>query len=477
MNTTPRPRLSRRSRRPGLALGIVGVLGALPLATLWLGGNSLAQRTAGNDLVSIQNVNTPVLSTRRAAQNIVNEISRQALSNDLSSVTEKIPAKACLKVSRGNTPIFDKRSDVQLIPGSNQKIVTAAVAAILLPATTVFTTRVFGQVDGSKVAGNILLVGGGDPLLTTSDYAKMEKFPTLKPTSLEELAQRVFESGVRSIEGSVVGSDELLSSSRYVDSWGSGVRGIEGGPLGALMVNDGVVVSNPIKPDDPSLAAATEFTRVLRNVGITVNGSPASNGKMTDNTTEIAKIDSAPLIDVIAEMLTNSDNNTAEILLRHIGLAHNGKGTTESGLEASSQLLKSWGFTGFTLKDGSGLSRDNRLSCSLLISLLTRAELSQIFDRGLATAGTTGTLSDTFTKSPVAGLLRAKTGTLLNVKTLSGYLPQKAGSHLYFALILNGTAIADQGNYRPIWDELGTSLSRYPARILTSALGVIPSSP
>jgi D-alanyl-D-alanine carboxypeptidase/D-alanyl-D-alanine-endopeptidase (penicillin-binding protein 4) len=240
------------------------------------------------------------------------------------------------------------------------------------------------------------------------------------------------------------------------------------------MVNDGVVVANPIKPDDPSLAAATEFTRVLRNIGIVVTGVPASNGKVVEGTSEIAKIDSAPLIDVIAEMLTNSDNNTAEILLRHIGFAHNGNGTTESGLEATSALLKSWGFTNFTLKDGSGLSRDNRLTCSLLVSLLTRPELASMFSHGLATAGTTGTLSDTFIKSPVVGLLRAKTGTLLNVKTLSGFLPQKTGSPLHFALMLNGPAIADQGNYRPLWDALGLSLSQYPARSLTAAFGVLP---
>jgi D-alanyl-D-alanine carboxypeptidase/D-alanyl-D-alanine-endopeptidase (penicillin-binding protein 4) len=474
MTSTARPSKQRRTRRPGLVLGVVGVLGALPLITLWLGGSSLAQRTAGNDVVSIAGLNTPVLSSRRVAQNIVDEISRDALANDLSNVASKIPSKACLKVARGNSVTYEKRADLLLIPGSNQKIVTAAAAATLLPPSTVFTTRVFGKVDGSKVAGNITLVGGGDPLLTTSDYAQMEKFPTLQRTSLETLAQRVFAAGIRTVEGSVVGNDDALSQSRYVDSWGSGVRGIEGGPLGALMVNDGVVVSNPIKPDDPSLAAATEFTRVLRKLGVEVTGEASSKGAVPNGDSEIASIASAPLVDVIAEMLTNSDNNTAEILLRHIGFAHNGKGTTESGLEATSQLLNKWGFTNYVLKDGSGLSRDNRLTCSLLVSLLSRPELSAVFDHGLATAGTTGTLSDTFNKSPVAGKLRAKTGTLLNVKSLSGYLPQKDESTLIFALILNGTAIADQGNYRPLWEALGLSLSRYPARSLTAAFGVLP---
>ena len=114
------------------------------------------------------------------------------------------------------------------------------------------------------------------------------------------------------------------------------------------------------------------------------------------------------------------------------------------------------------------------MTWSLLVSLLSRPELTAVFGHGLATAGTTGTLSDTFNKSPVAGKLRAKTGTLLNVKSLSGYLPQKEGNALYFAFILNGTAIADQGNYRPLWDALGLDLSRYPARSLSAAFGVLP---
>lgn len=460
MNKAPRPTSSRRSRRPGLVLGVVAVLGALPLITLWLGGHSLAQRTAGKDLVSIGALNTPVLSTRRTAQNIVNEISRDALANDLSNVAEKLPAKACLKVSRGRTAIFNKRSDLQLIPGSNQKIVTAAAAATLLPEATVFTTRVFGKVDGSKVAGNILLVGGGDPLLTTSDYAKMEKFPTLKRTSLEALAQRVFDAGVRTVDGSVVGNDDLLSRSRYVDSWGSGVRGVEGGPLGALMVNDGVVVSNPIKPDDPSLAAATEFTRALRNVGIVVTGEPSSNGKLVEGASEIAKSDSAPLIDVIAEMLTNSDNNTAELILKEIGLARLSAGTRVAGAQVVQSVLQEFGLPtdGLVIVDGSGLDRGNRATCSLFASVLERDGGFGVLGNGLAIAGQTGTLRDLLGDSVAGERLRAKTGTLTGAKALSGYVvyaPEKAAT---FALILNGSGVSNQGEYRPIWNGLANAL-------------------
>ena len=129
MTETSRPSRQRRTRRPGLVLGVVGVLGALPFVTLWLGGNSLAQRTAGNNVVSIKSLTTPVLSSRRAAQNIVDEISQEELAQDLSGLAEKLPGKACLQVARGNSVVYEKRTDLLLIPGSNQKIVTAAAAA------------------------------------------------------------------------------------------------------------------------------------------------------------------------------------------------------------------------------------------------------------------------------------------------------------------------------------------------------------
>ena len=103
-------------RRPGLVLGVVGVLGALPFVTLWLGGNSFAQRTAGNNVVSIKSLTTPVLSSRRAAQNIVDEISQEELAQDLSGLAEKLPGKACLQVARGNSAVYEKRTDLLLIP-------------------------------------------------------------------------------------------------------------------------------------------------------------------------------------------------------------------------------------------------------------------------------------------------------------------------------------------------------------------------
>ncbi|MGA1419299.1 MAG: D-alanyl-D-alanine carboxypeptidase, partial [Ilumatobacteraceae bacterium] len=80
--------------------------------------------------------------------------------------------------------------------------------------------------------------------------------------------------------------------------------------------------------------------------------------------------------------------------------------------------------------------------------------------QGLAVAGTTGTLKDVLTSGPASGRVRAKTGTLRNVKSLSGFFPTRDGA-ISFALILNDTGVANQSAYRPLWNGLVQSLATY----------------
>lgn len=79
----------------------------------------------------------------------------------------------------------------------------------------------------------------------------------------------------------------------------------------------------------------------------------------------IAKIDSLPLSDIVAEMLTNSDNNTAELLVKELGFATTGVGSRQAGLEVMKAKLVEWGIPldALTFVDGSGLDRGNRLTC------------------------------------------------------------------------------------------------------------------
>ena len=154
---------------------------------------------------------------------------------------------------------------------------------------------------------------------------------------------------------------------------------------------------------------------------------------------ELAAIESAPLADVVGEMLANSDNNTAEMLVKELGFDDSGAGTREAGLAVIERTLAEWAVdtAPMVFADGSGLSPDNRATCTALLSVLQRSDPDGPIGAGLPIAGQTGTLSDIFVDHPIAGRLLGKTGTLSNppfnqdppgVKALAGLCRRRGWS-------------------------------------------------
>jgi D-alanyl-D-alanine carboxypeptidase/D-alanyl-D-alanine-endopeptidase (penicillin-binding protein 4) len=454
-------------------VAIIGVVGLVPFASMWIIGSTLANRTVAKNAAPVEQPEAPILSVRRAPKSLSVDIAVRNLDNTLDALEESLPSGSCLRVDAGGRVASAVRSTETFEPASNVKIITAAVALEALPATTVFTTRVLGVNQAGTVTGNLVLKGGGDPLLSTKDFLPTEKYPKTTPTLLDTLADQVVALGITSISGAVVGDESYLDNTRYMVGWGSGIRGVEGGPLGALLVNDGVVVSDPIKPDNPAIAAAREFTRLLRARGVRIGGDPKTASKADAVLPELTSINSAPLSSVLAEMLSNSNNNSAELLLRHVGLAVKQLGTSTAGLEVVAEWLKKMKFDDTVIKDGSGLSRGSRISCSTLTTILEQTPKDSVLRTGLAVAGKTGTLSDAFQGTPIQGKFLGKTGTLTNVKTLSGLLPVSDTDAVFAALMLNGAGLADQGNYRPLWNRLANAIGSYPDAPPTDDLGVV----
>ena len=94
-----------------------------------------------------------------------------------------------------------------------------------------------------------------------------------------------------------------------------------------------------------------------------------------------------------------------------------------------------------------------------MTQLLERDGQDGLVTTALATAGKTGTLRDVFLSGPGSGTMRAKTGTLNGVKSLSGMFPLDDGRSTVFALIMNGSGVSTINYYRPIWNDLVTALS------------------
>ena len=149
--------------------------------------------------------------------------------------------------------------------------------------------------------------------------------PVVNPTSLDALADAVVAAGVERVEGAVVGDASRYDDEWYVPSWSADIRGIEGGPYDALLVNDARVTGDPQRAADPAEAAAREFSQLLAQRGVTVAGTPRAG--TADGAAEVvAVVDSTPLRAVVGEMLATSDNNTAELLVKEIGQAAGARG-------------------------------------------------------------------------------------------------------------------------------------------------------
>lgn len=464
-----------------LTLASLLMIGAVPLTLLWRVSSTTAK--AVNSVASVAAsdavVVTPVFSARRLPATLSGETRRGGLRNTLRSLTKRLPVESCLVVDVEGRRIVAFNGAKALMPASSLKLLVAAAALDVLGSDFQFTTNLRGVVSNGIVSGDVWLVGGGDPLLTLGNYTSTEVHPTLSPTRIETLVDGLVASGVTSISGSVVGDESRYDAERYTPSLGLGVRSTEVGPLGALLINDGVILTSPIKPDNPALSSAIEFTRVLTERGISVAGAPKT-GKASADLPVIASVASAPLTAVIAEMLTNSDNNTAELLLKEIGLASSSQGTRIAGIAGVRAALAklSVSVDGLAMTDGSGLDRSNRASCLTLQSVLTSDGGFGVLAGGLALAGRSGTLSDLFTDSSVKGIMRAKTGTLTGAKALAGvvpYSPKDGQQAIIFTLLLNGSGVSNQGSYRPIWSGITEAFAKFSSHPNASEIAPLPA--
>jgi D-alanyl-D-alanine carboxypeptidase/D-alanyl-D-alanine-endopeptidase (penicillin-binding protein 4) len=132
------------------------------------------------------------------------------------------------------------------------------------------------------------------------------------------------------------------------------------------------------------------------------------------------------------------------VLLRHVGLAAEGEGSSDAGSQGVRRILESQGvpLRSSVLYDGSGLSRDNRLDPRVLVDVLRLAmdpghpQLRAVLT-GLPVAGFTGSLADRMDLGPPEGRgrVRAKTGTLTGVTSLAGIAADVDGNAMVFVLM------------------------------------------
>ena len=455
--------MGRGTGRPSASTALVGALG-LALAGLALGpvaGPAAARPRAATGLapappgvppvvlpatdVSPQTTAPPVDPALDAA--LTAALRSKALGTDVTvSVLDVASGKVL--VGRGDTRPQQ--------PASSLKVLTAVTVLQTYGADARLTTAAVTGATPSEV----VLVGGGDATLTRAPAStvSLPAGQAARPASMAALAAAT--ATALKAEGltrvTLKADDTLFTGPRTAEGWpASYVASGVVSPVSALSVDGGRTGAAVRTRDaDPALAAARYVAQRLAAAGVTVTGT-VGRGSAPASAVALASVQSPTMADLVERMLTQSDDDLAEALAHLAGAKAGGSASFVGGVAATTSVLTSLGVPteGVRLSDGSGLSAVDHVPALTMVRTLAAAATDAPASgqdtgvlwpttSGLPVAGVTGTLADRFATpgtSSGRGVVRAKTGTLTGVNSLSGLVRDRQGRLLAFSFIADGS--------------------------------------
>ncbi|MEM8945589.1 MAG: D-alanyl-D-alanine carboxypeptidase [Planctomycetota bacterium] len=371
----------------------------------------------------------------------------QVLDTDVTARRTTVSLKV-VDLESGDV-LYDRFGDRLFTPASNLKIYTSACALDLFGPEHSFPTRIVGRVDDGEqaVVGDVTIVGGGNAMLSTAD--------------LRLLAVRVANDwNVRHVHGQVVVDNSRYSDVRLGPGWMWDDQPYYFNMRVTPLMVDFNVQKLPGKFDadgDPVRRAVTnpedwiasELSAMLRQHGVEFETSEAQG---TSGKQRTITYDGTPLHETLRHFNHVSENAVGEVLLHEIAIA---KGVKRPTWADGSKLITTWllekaGLAkgSFRLDDGSGLSRYNLISADSstnLLAFMRQHKHYQVFFKALPA----------YQVKTASGesqyLVRAKSGGMSGVSTISGYLQTLQGRQLAFSLLANGFI----GSNRPVRELRG----------------------
>ncbi len=401
-------------------------------------------------------------------------------------------------------------------PASAQKILTSVVALDKLGAEFRWKTGVFAnkQIESGTLDGDLILYGQGAP--------------DLSDEGIENLANQLKSKGLQKIKGNIIGDESYFKGDTIGDGWAWGeLQWYYGAEASALSVNlnyvdldlqDGkpkasnavMQTSGEVKPaqdveaigvkrelgankvyvwgegktldvrvavQNPALWSATILKEALQKKGISVEGEAksanwtAENKFAPENATELAKVESKTLGEIVRKMNKDSVNLYAELILRTLGKKFGDTAPDENPKmqkvrgddSAGASVVKKWltennvATDEIKIHDGSGLSRLDFVTPEALgraLVFASQSKFAEVFRNSLPIAGTDGTLRGRL--GNVSGKIAAKTGSIMYVNALSGYANNERETLAFVILCNNETRKADSSS---VIDAIASSLA------------------
>lgn len=351
---------------------------------------------------------------------------------------------------RGDT-LYAHNAALLMVPASNMKIITSSVALTRLGADFRFSTTfaAHGSISNGVLNGDLVVTGRGDP--TLSDHMRGSA-----RAAMDTLADSIVAHGVRVITGHIYSGADNFPGPHVGAGWDwDDLDASYGAGVDELLFNEGmsrVVVhmsngdslvksapsSDPTQDYLKELEFALQSRGVRSGLGVAESVLPHDDVPLDTLFTE----HSVPLRDILPYFLKPSQNQIGEVLMRTIGLENTGVGVADSGIAVAARQLTAWGIPrdGYELHDGSGMARADLISPETIVRIFDRMQTSPDFEsfyNALPIAGVDGTVAQRMRGTSAANNVRAKTGSLQWVRSLSGYVTDGDGDRLIFSVLAN----------------------------------------
>jgi D-alanyl-D-alanine carboxypeptidase/D-alanyl-D-alanine-endopeptidase (penicillin-binding protein 4) len=339
------------------------------------------------------------------------------------------------------TPLFSWKPAVPRVLASNVKLFTTAAALDRFGVDGAFETQVVTDAEinpDGVLKGDLWLRGGGDPAFGTLAYVR--KHYGAVAGSVEDLVDQLSGLGLTAVRGGVHGDESRFDAIRGVHDSGYRVSPWVG-PLSALSFNHAYGTHG--FQSSPASYAADRLRETL-NADAIAPGHPAASSTAPADAVVLAKVESPPMSTLVRITNKDSDNFFAETLLKDIGHAATGVGSTSAGVRAVRAFAANAGAQ-VQLVDGSGLDRGDRASPQDVVKLLLSERKRPEFPALLASlpiAGVDGTIHDRMRTGPAKRNCQAKTGSLIGVSALSGFCTTRSGRTVAFSFLMNGISVS-----------------------------------
>lgn len=352
--------------------------------------------------------------------------------------------------SEGDT-LVNLNGGVRMLPASNLKLVTTGAALCRFGGPYRFNTSISctGDISEGMLHGDLYIVGGGDPSLCDHYKSTGEQ-----STTFAEWLSFLKQSGISSIEGSVVGDARHFNGADVYPDWGlDDICEDYSSVAYGLNFADNLNLASEGFPTlvKAPYCCADSFAEYLRANGISVGGGASEDASVPGDSLKcLGTTCSVRLSEIISVANHESENVYAEALFRQMGKDLYGTAAYDTSALALSAVLRDMGLGGklgdVQIRDGSGLSRKNFVTPDFLVSFLLNMAGRNEFPQYLQSIPRPGegTLKNRLaSQSPeLKSRVYMKSGTMTGVRCFSGYImpsDPSSGKMIAFSLMTNNT--------------------------------------